>query len=291
MLAASVLGVARVGRSSGVIVEEGRFDRRVTALSDSPRARRQERIEAERAPPPPGTSMRTFAVESAATVGIVGALSAVEWHQVDSNVYQAFEHLSHMQANGFMDLQQMIDIKQYPMASEAFQSTVQGHVAEWKVGHDFLLSDHGVAMAAGPTQPGWDLLIDGNHQVNVKDWTNVAAAASRHFASHPDIPIVVPGDAHNIPHDAVYFHPGEQLDPSVWEHSHQVIVDTALSHADTADQVSHASSLSESHGIADHGIPIATLLIAGYRETKLVRAGDTDAVRATLNDVQRCGQR
>jgi hypothetical protein len=166
---AFALVAAGIRRAPRVVVDDGRFDRIVADMSRSPRAARSERkATREQRSAAPGTSVGRFAVESGATIGIVGAFSAVEWHQVDANVYQAFEHLSHMHVNGFMDLQHVVDVKGYDLASHAFQTSVQGHVAEWKVGHDLITTGHGVAMAAGPTQPGWDLLVDG-HAVNVKD--------------------------------------------------------------------------------------------------------------------------
>jgi hypothetical protein len=220
---------------------------------------------------------------SALADGIAPAIGVWEkWSAVDEHVFQAFAHLAHERVNGVADLLRIIDAKGYAIESEGFARKLLGHLGEWHV-HDHLIqAGVDVAMPATSNAPGLDLWANG-HAMNVKTVKDAATAASAHFADHPDIPIVLPGDAADIPADALHFDPSEGFDTAVLAGSdHVVVVDDALSHADIVDQTHHLRDLAGDPG-PDIGFPWVTATMSGFREVRLLVKGHTDIVRATKN--------
>ncbi len=225
--------------------------------------------------------------EIAAQTLIAGGIALESWQSVDPHVLAAFSQYTHEQINNVWDLAKVVDARDYDLSNADWVARFQGHVAEQQVAEHLQVAGHSVSFPTSPTQPGWDLHVDGAEHLNVKNYQD-ASHLSQHFVHYPDVPAVVPGDAANLPHDALNFNPGEHIDWSALPAHHGVIVDHALNQADAADSLHHAGGLVQAHGgnmpgIPDHAFPIATLLVSGYREGKLLLDGNTEAGRAAKN--------
>lgn len=206
----------------------------------------------------------------------------MRWASVDSHVFQAVEHLTHEQIEGVADLLTVVDAKSYAIESAGFFNKLLGHVGEWHALEHLQQAEIPVSMPLGSNQEGWDIQA-GDIGVNVKTVKDAASAASSHFSKYPDMPIIVPGDAAHIPSDALYFDPsiGMSLD-AIGSHHHQVIVDTALSHADVSEQTHNALDVVSDPGVHAH-FPWVTAAVSGFREAKLMAKGHTDLARASKN--------
>jgi len=241
------------------------------------------------APPPARDGSHPAPDESAlrwAAAGVDAAMPGVEvwlrWSSVDDHVFQAVSHMTHEHIDGFADLLRVVDAKGYAIETAGFFNKLLGHLGEWHVQEHLMEAGHAVAMPFASNQPAVDLLVDG-HGVNVKTVADAAAAAHAHFADHPDVPIVVPVDAANIPPDALYFDPVHGLDAAALaEADHAVIVDTALSHADMAEQAHGAIDVLQDPGPHAH-VPWVTFAISAFREGRLLVKGSTDLARAAKN--------
>jgi len=245
-------------------------------------------------PPPvlePGKGLASARMGSAAmwmAAGADGITPGLEvwlrWSSVDEHVFQAASHMSHEQIDGFADLLKMVNAKGYAIETAGFFNKLLGHVGEWHVQEHLAAAGHAVAMPSVTNEPSVDLWVDG-HGMNVKTVADVATAAHEHFADHPDVPIIVPADAANIPEDALYFDPAHGLDVAALAVSdHAVIVDSALSHADVAQQAHDAIDLLQDPGPHAH-VPWVTFAISAFREGRLLVRGNTDLGRAVKNVV------
>jgi gas vesicle protein len=215
-----------------------------------------------------------------------GAMPALDtwsrWCSVDEHVFQAASHMCHEQIDSFADLLRVVHAKDYAVDSAGFFNKLLGHVGEWHVQEHLMRAGHAVAMPWATNEPSVDMWVDG-HGVNVKTVSDCASAAQEHFAQHPDIAIVVPSDAANIPDDALYFNPAHGLDLSALADSdHTVIVDTALSHADVAGQVHDAVDVLQDPYPHPH-VPWVTVAISAFREARLLVEGATELGRALKN--------
>ena len=206
------------------------------------------------------------------------------WKSVDDHVFQAFEQLSHDHVGGLADLLNLVDAKQYAIGSAGFHYKLLGHVGEWHVREHLDNAGAAVVMPRSTNEPGLDLWADG-HAINVKTVADAGAAASQHFADYPGIPIIVPSDAVHIPTDALHFGHAAWLSSSeLAEHDHLTIVDDALSHADIAENTSHATDVLQDSGAHLH-FPLVTMAVSGFREGRLVANGSTNLARAAKNVV------
>lgn len=215
-----------------------------------------------------------------------GAAPAVDvwtrWSSVDDHVFQAVSHMTHEQIESVADLFRVVEAKGYLVGTEGFFNKLLGHLGEWHVQEHLMAAGHAVAMPFGTNEPAVDMWVDG-HGVNVKTVQDVASAAHEHFAAHPDVPIIVPADAANIPDDALYFDPSNGLDTAVLDSAdHTVIVDTALSHAELAQQAKDAIDVLENPAPDAH-VPWVTIAISAFREGRLLVEGNTDLLRAAKN--------
>ena len=225
----------------------------------------------------------SLVAETAATLGLVGAMSVESWHSVDPDVYQTFAQLTHENVIGFWDLARVVDSHHYDLANAAFARNLGGHVAEFHFRDDLIHSGVHVEMAHAANNPGWDLNLDGEHLLNVKNHADLAHAAAMHFAANPDVAIGAPSDAHGIPAHALHFNPGEHFDPSALAEHHAVLVDNAMHLGDGVGSIHHAADLLHGGGVPDHAFPVATLIIDSYREGKKYFRGDTNLVRGGAN--------
>ncbi len=225
-----------------------------------------------------------------------GALGAVDvlqrWSATDAHVFDAVSQLTNSDVNGLTDLRRVLyghaaSGEQYQIHSRQFLDMLKGHVGEQFVAEDFAQTGADVEIHEQSNHPGSDMTINGQ-EVDVKTVEDASSAASAHFAEHSDIPIVIPGDASNIPDGAVYFDPSQPIDLSVLQGDHLVLVDQALSLRDVGDATANSLTAVDASGAVDNpGFPIITaLMVAGrsvYRERGLLKKGSTTIGRAGKN--------
>ncbi len=213
-----------------------------------------------------------------------GATVLHDFAQVDDSVYEAMSQLAGQQLDSIADLNGYLDAK-WDSASlgeslpEGALRKLMGHLAEPMVKDH--LEDHGirVAMPEDSNQAGWDLILNGEHNVNVKTMSDFSSLA-HHFDKYPDIPVVVPGDMAGIPGDAIWLDHADAMDALgdrvAAGHEHIVLVDPDLSHADAMDHADAVGDAAMGHVDLAAGIPVFTAVMCGIREFQLLKKDDTD---------------
>ncbi len=208
---------------------------------------------------------------------------------IDEHVYTAMSQLAGRQLESVGDLHN--ELSGWPSAEigealpEGALNKLMGHLAEPIVGQH--IEDLGipVKMPDLSNQSGYDLILNGEHAVNVKTVADVSSL-SDHFERYPDIPVVVPGDMAGIPENAIHLDAAgslDQLDARVnLGEENIVLVDDALSHA---EMMEHTESVSDAllDNIDVGGLPFITLALSSYREVKLLKNSDTDTTNAVKN--------
>ena len=217
---------------------------------------------------------------------IAGASIFHQCLAVDTHLYEGVYRMSGEQINNFSDLS--AKLKDYARDSEGLTegalNKLKGHVAESHVAEHFKEAGIDVQWAEASNQEGWDLLLNDN-QIQVK-LVKDASSLTKHFKEHPDIPVVIPADADNIPETAFHFDPSEGVDGlnSFLEDNptNGVIVDHSLSHEAVTEGVEAGSdfALGEVGGIS---FPFITAAFSSYREINLLRKKDTDIESALVN--------
>ncbi|MCC6750657.1 MAG: hypothetical protein IT371_23570 [Deltaproteobacteria bacterium] len=142
--------------------------------------------------------------------------------------------------------------------SDGAKTRLAGYVAEQRVAADLVREGHAVEFPAGPTQAGWDLLVDG-HAVQVKCSTS-ADYVLDHFGRYPDVPVIVNAEL------------ADQLGdhPMVW-------IDAALSHEEVTDATDDSVAALADLGDADFlPIPLVALAFAAVRNAGDLTAGNID---------------
>lgn len=205
-----------------------------------------------------------------------------QWLSVDEKVFKAFEHLSHQPVEDMSDLFRLVQERNYAFETDAFVRKMIGHVGEQHAAEHFHEAGVAVAMPMNSNEPAFDMQLDG-HEVNIKTWKDASDAAYQHFRDHPDVAVVVPGDAQNIPEGALNLDPSLGFDTSLLENQdHVVIVDKALSYAELHGDVHNATDVLAHPDPAPH-IPWVTMGVSAFREGKLLMNGSTDLSRAAKN--------
>lgn len=171
--------------------------------------------------------------------------------------------------------------------TEGSLKKVGGHIGEAIAADQLTIADISVSWPDTSNQPGWDLLIDG-HAVNVK-LVSDASSLSEHFTKYPDIPVLIPGDADNIPEGAIHFDPImgigiDELKEALAAGKETVLVNESLSHEEIMEQVNDATDFAlGSPEIADGSFPFVTLAFSGWREITLLTEEKTGIARAFKN--------
>lgn len=210
---------------------------------------------------------------------------------VDENIYEGIGKMAGEKFGSFADLSSKVETYEHSLwtgLSDGTLSKVGGHVGESAVADHFNRAGIDVQWPDTSNQEGWDLLLNG-HEVNPKTIKNVNQL-SDHFDKYPDIPAVVPGDAENIPDDAVEFDPSEGTDEMMEAiasgQEELVIVDTELSHEEVMEQTADATDALLGDALGDSltgGVPLVTLAISGWREAKLQSGDKTDLKSSAKN--------
>lgn len=291
---------ARTPRDLGALVLIERFGQDLKEkMADKiaePDTHPDSHAHAQGAPPP---SIPAFTVEhpedpyamiSAAAQGAWFGKDALQnLLEIDEHVYVAMSQLAGQQLETIGDLH--TSIAAWPSSevgealSEGALNKLMGHLAEPIVGQH--LEDLGVQveMPIASNQPGYDLILNGEHAVNVKTVADISSL-SAHFEKYPDIPVIVPSDMAGIPKTAIHLDASdsiEQLNRAVeLGDGHIVLVDDALSHV---DMLEHADGVSDAliENVDVIGIPLITLALSSYHQIKLLKQHDTDTSNALKN--------
>jgi len=210
---------------------------------------------------------------------------------IDKNVFEGISHLRSEQINTVSDLSKVLkgyDHNMWSGLSHGALIKVQGHIGESVVAQHLQSAGLKVDWPETSNNQGWDLAINGQHldvKAVVKDVSS--STIYSHFAGHPDVPVVVAGDALHIPSDAIHFNSetgtGFDAFAKAMEHggNHEVYVDDALSNVDLHDHVQHATSTAlGSPNVAHHHFPFVTLVLSGCKEMSLLFHDKTDPVTA-----------
>ncbi|MGY1592267.1 hypothetical protein ACI79D_09860 [Geodermatophilus sp. SYSU D00708] len=210
--------------------------------------------------------------------------------RLDDSVLGALRQLSGQQVDGLADFRSLQDARQYQLMSIKLRGTVGEHEVHRhfsEAGYDVTWPSGGKTEFGPSNNPGWDLSVDG-HPVNVKVTQDAASAIDQHFAQYPDVPLVLNGDAGNLPADALVFDGSTTFDAAELVGDHVVIVDQSL----TLSGIEHAQALAENAAdpswvdATDH-VPglsfLAAAVRSGYKEGALFFGGKTDIQRALKN--------
>ena len=232
----------------------------------------------------------TFATMEGVAQGAWFGMSAIQnLTQIDEHVYTAMGTLAGEQLDTIGDLSKYLSSWESAEMGEALPEAalakLMGHLAEPIVAQN--LEDLGmqVEMPDLSNQEGYDLVLNGEYFANVKTVADSSSLAA-HFASYPQIPVIVPGDMAGMPENAIDLGIAdsiEKLDEVInFKHENIVLVDNTLSY-DT--MLEHAEAVSDGLlGIVDiSGIPFVTFALSGTREIRLLVAGKTNKRNAGKN--------
>ena len=207
--------------------------------------------------------------------------------EIDEHVYTAMGQLAGEQLDTIGDLRNYLSGWDSAEIGEALPegalNKLMGHLAEPIVGEHLEELGIQVGMPDSSNQPGYDLILNGEHAVNIKTVKDFNSL-SEHFEKYPDIPVIVPGDMAGIPDNAIHLDAAgslDQLNEAVeLGEENIVLVDNALSHA---DMLEHAEGVSDAllENVDVGGIPFITAALSGIREIKLLKNHDTDVTNAS----------
>lgn len=226
---------------------------------------------------------------AALAAGAVGVMVGQDYLQafaaIDDSVLGAASDLFNRKIESIGDLSQALDGSSL---GEGLANALKGRMAEHVLADRLTELGVDAVLAPDPNQEGWDLTIEGV-KVNPKVYAD-ASATAEHFDRFPDVPVILPGDAANLPADAMHFDSltGEGFD-SVREAlakggEHLSLVDDTLSHADLGGQASEALGASgDPSAVVDFHFPWAALALSGWREARLLRDGHTQLGTSVKN--------
>ncbi len=218
---------------------------------------------------------------------LAGANVFHQYMRIDDYMYEGISRMSGEQIDNFSNLSSKI--KEYSHNSggltEGALNKIKGHVAEGHVADHFESAGLKADWPETSNQEGWDLLLNGN-EIQIKLAKDANAALTEHFKEHPDIPVVIPSDAENIPDTAFYFDPSEGVE-SLTDFLREtpenaVIVDPQLSHADLTENTEQAANFLKVD-IDLFNIPFITAAFSGFREFRLLRKNYTDILSSLKN--------
>ena len=288
--------LARTPRDLGKLVLNERFGRRVAGGESNghDQARSDDSFSAAQDPQSmleaaPG---RYASLEAAAQGAWIGLAPLENLLAIDEHVYSEMSRLAGEQLETIGDLSSYL--AGWPSAEfgsalpDASLNKLMGHLAEPEVAAHLESLGINVDMPDASNQAGWDLILNGEHMVNVKAVAD-SNALTGHFEQYPDVPVIVPGDMAGVPEQAIHLDSAgsiDQLARSVADgEGNIVIVDHELEQAamfEHAEEVSNA--LLGNVEVADvAGIPLITLALSGVREVGLLSEDKTSAGNAMKN--------
>ena len=223
---------------------------------------------------------------------IAGVAGANVFHQymcVDDHVYEGISRLSGENIDNFSDLSAKLETYSHDSQglTEGALNKLKGHVAESHAAKHFEEAGIEVVWPETSNQEGWDLLLNGN-QVNVK-LEKDANSLVEHFKEHPEVPVVIPSDADNIPETAFHFDPSEGVE-HLFDYlkenpENAVIVNESLSSVDLTESIEKGTdfALGVDEGIPGSSFPIFTAAFSSWREIKLLNKRHTEMETSLKN--------
>ena len=216
---------------------------------------------------------------------IVGANVFRQYTCIDDNIYEGVSRLSGENIDSFSDLSAKLKIYKHDSQGLTVGSLnkIKGHIAENHVAEHFKEAGIEVDWPETSNQEGWDLLLNGN-SIQVK-LTNNTNSLIEHFKNNPEIPVIIPSDADNIPETAFHFDPSDNID-SLFDYLKEtpekaVIVDNQLSNAELTESIEEGTDLLM--GATEFHLPFFTTAFTFSREIKLLKNKDTDIISALKN--------
>ena len=209
---------------------------------------------------------------------IVGVNVFHQYMFIDDNIYEGVSRLSGENIDSFSDLS--AKLKTYKHDSQGLTvdslNKIKGHIAESHVAKHFQEAGIEVNWPETSNQEGWDLLLNGN-SIQIK-LTNNTNSLIEHFKNNPEIPVIIPSDADNIPETAFHFDPSDNID-SLFDYLKEtpekaVIVDNQLSNAELTESIEEGTDLLM--GATEFHLPFFTTAFTFSREIKLLKNKDTD---------------
>jgi gas vesicle protein len=228
---------------------------------------------------------RAESVAAGAAGLVVGQDYLQAFAAVDDGVLGAASDLFHRKLESIGDLSHALDGR---TLGEGLSNALKGRMGEHILADRLTELGVDAVLAPNPNQEGWDLTIDGV-KVNPKVYAD-ASATAEHFERFPDVPVILPADAANLPSDALHFDSlsGEGLD-SLREalakgSEHLSFVDDALSHSELSSQASDALGVTGDPGaVVDVHFPWVAVALSGWREVRLLRNGHTQLGTSVKN--------
>ena len=266
------------------------------ALRDSATETSAPALDDVYAPPlqfPPGVPDETRADRRRDDLAVVvaetlAAVAPYAWKSatIDPAVFAAVSHLTHEAVDSVGSLAAATEdwpgFAAWAAGAEASRGLLyklRGHVGEWIVADHLTDGGRMVEIPEASNQPGHDLWVDG-HPINVKTTADAARSSAAALRSHPDVAVIVPGDAERLPEDAIHFGEDQAL-PDAALHVGGVFVDDALSVSDATTAT--ADALDAASGTIEARLPWITIARSSLRELSLWNDGMTNLGRATKN--------
>jgi hypothetical protein len=205
---------------------------------------------------------------------------------VDGDFCRAISELAGHNITSFSDLHAQIGEYSgsiWSGVSEGVVTKVQGHVAEQIVADHLRQLGHHVEFAPASNTASYDLIVDHDYLINVKDHVSMAGVHA-HLAAHPDVSAIVPaGLADHADGTIDAAHGIDGLHQALDHSGGGVIADAGLDH-DAVVGHTH-SALDFLTGHVDVHIPWITLVRSTVREAELLISGATELERAARNIV------
>ena len=211
------------------------------------------------------------------------------YQSVDRFVYEGMSKLTGKNFENIVDLSTKVQSYNHNFwdgLSDSGLSKLGGHIGESYAAENLQSKGLNVNWAQESNQTGWDLLVNG-HEINVKTVAD-ANTLSKHFNDYPDIPVIIPGDATNIPEQAFYISSEsgfEELNKLVNEGTeNMVLVDPSLSGHEIMSHTEEATDfLTGAVESTESIIPFITMGLSGTREVKLLMKGHTSVLNSAKN--------
>ncbi|MDE0518478.1 MAG: hypothetical protein OXH36_02830 [Bdellovibrionales bacterium] len=204
---------------------------------------------------------------------------------IDDNFYEGISKLSNETIENFSDLSAKLKTYEHSFQglTEGSLSKIKGHIAESHIAEHFKEAGIAVTWPEASNQEGFDLLFNGNpiQSKFIEDANNLV----EHFQKYPDIPVVIPSDANNIPETAFHFDPSEGIG-NLFNYlkdnpENAVIVDHKLSNVNLTESIEQGSDLAT--GTVDFNFPWVTAAFSSFRELNLLINNDTDISSSIKN--------
>ncbi|QVY62463.1 hypothetical protein [Cytobacillus gottheilii] len=211
-----------------------------------------------------------LSLKEAGIIGAAGSLPSLYYlNEIDGNVYDAMQFAFTDDLTNFHALHNYVEDKYISIfdsnSAEGWITRLEGYVTEQYAADVLTDLGHHVEFPDQANQQGYDLIVDGEPW-QVKGGETVSVL-NDHFKTNPDTPVITNSALAEEfgPSDLVYGTPA---------------LNSQLMDGATRETLNGVDSLGDSMGA---GIPLVTLITAGYREFGLMSSGKTDFGHSAKN--------